>query len=95
MSQETPAKDSSPIANLLQKTHAKMTLLQRVEEQYSSLTVQRRTLQDELRTLQTEINSEMNRLIEPKASETSFSVDPESSSKREGRPSVRLQSIAA
>lgn len=65
MSQETSSKAVSPVASLFQSAHAKMALLQRVEEQYSKLSTQRQELQEELRSLQSEINSELNRLIEP------------------------------
>ncbi len=93
MSQENASKESSPVASLLQKTHAKMTLLQRVEEQFTALAAQRHSLQDELRTLQSEINAEMNKLIEPPSSATAFSVDANQSKKNDGR--VRFQSVAA
>lgn len=65
MSQETNTKAVSPVATLFQSAHAKMALLQRVEEQWSKLTAQRQELQDELRSLQSEINSQLNRVIEP------------------------------
>lgn len=74
MSQENASKESSAVAGLFQKAHANAALLQRVEEQFVQLSAQRRKLQDELRSLQNEINSELNKLIEPEmASSTSES----------------------
>jgi hypothetical protein len=63
MSQESQ-KDQSPIAALFQKTHAKMITLQRIDEQFQSLSTQRRKLQDELRDLQSEINLELQRAVD-------------------------------
>jgi len=63
MSQES--KEMSAVAVLFQKAHAKAALLERVEEQFVTLSSQRSKLQDELRSLQSEINEELNRLIEP------------------------------
>jgi len=74
MSQETSSKESSVVATLFQKAHAKAALLERVEEQFVTLSAQRTKLQDELRSLQSEINSELNRLIEPSSSSQSFST---------------------
>ena len=62
MSQESTP--SSPTVALFQKAHAKMVALQRLEEQFNALLAQRRKLQDELRSIQGEINGEFDRLIE-------------------------------
>lgn len=72
MSQENAGKESSAVAVLFQKAHAKAALLERVEEQFLSLSAQRSKLQDELRQLQSEINAELNRLIEPSSMPSSF-----------------------
>ena len=55
---------SSPTVALFQKAHTKMVALQRLEEQFNALLAQRRKLQDELRSIQGEINGEFDRLIE-------------------------------
>ena len=59
-----PATAVSPsTVALFQKAHAKMVTLQRVDDQLVALTDQRKKLQEELRTLQTQINDEFNRLV--------------------------------
>jgi len=65
MSQENASKESSAVATLFQKAHANAALLQRVEEQFIALSAQRTKLQNELRSLQNDINAELNKLIEP------------------------------
>ncbi len=55
---------SSPTVALFQKAHTKMVAMQRIEEQFNALQVQRRKLQDELRSIQGEINAEFDRLID-------------------------------
>ena len=63
-----PATAVSPsTVALFQKAHAKMVTLQRVDDQLVALTDQRKKLQDELRTLQTQINDEFNRLVQQPA----------------------------
>jgi len=71
MSQENASKESSAVAVLFQKAHAKAALLERVEEQFVTLSAQRSKLQEELRQLQSEINTELNRLIEPSSAASS------------------------
>jgi hypothetical protein len=72
MSQDAQ-KDSSPVAALFQKTHAKMMTLSRIEEQFASLAAQRSKLQEELRSLQSEINSELDRAVEGASSSSDSS----------------------
>lgn len=72
MSQENTSKESSAVAVLFQKAHAKAALLERVEEQFVTLSSQRTKLQEELRQLQNEINAELNRLIEPSSASSAF-----------------------
>jgi hypothetical protein len=63
-----PATAVSPsTVALFQKAHAKMVTLQRVDDQLVALTDQRKKLQEELRTLQTQINDEFNRLVQQPA----------------------------
>jgi chaperonin cofactor prefoldin len=67
MSQDVQ-KDQSPVAAIFQKTHAKMMTLARIEEQFASLAAQRSKLQEELRSLQSEINSELDRAVDGSSS---------------------------
>src|SRR3954470_17365775 len=54
---------NAPTVALFQKAHAKMITLQRVDEQLQNLLAQRKTLQDELRGIQSQINDEFDRLL--------------------------------
>ena len=56
------AKDSQSV-QLFQRAHQKMVILQRVEEQVQQLLGQRRSIQDELRGIQVQINEEFDRLL--------------------------------
>ena len=93
MSQENAAKETSPVAALFQKAHAKMVMLQRVEEQFTSMLAQRSKLQEELRALQAEINDEFNRTIEPGDSAPMPMIGSDKSSKHE--PRFGDQAVAA
>jgi hypothetical protein len=53
----------SPSAALFQKAHTKMVTLARVDEQLSGLLEQRRKLADELKSVQTQINDEFERVM--------------------------------
>ena len=57
------AKESSQSVQLFQRAHQKMVILQRVEEQIQQLLNQRRSIQDELRGIQVQINEEFDRLL--------------------------------
>jgi predicted nucleic acid-binding Zn-ribbon protein len=50
-------------AGLFQKAHGKIVLLQRLDSQVASLLTQRRSVQDELNNVQSEINEEFDRLM--------------------------------
>lgn len=64
MSAETAAsKESSPSVQLFQRAHQKMVMLQRVEDQIQQLLGQRRSIQDELRGIQVQINEEFDKLL--------------------------------
>ena len=67
------AAPPSPTVALFQKAHAKIVTLQRVEEQLNNLLDQRKRLQDELRDVQTQINDEINRVVQ-QAEDTSAKV---------------------
>ena len=56
-------RETSPAAELFQKAHARMMVLQRLDEQLSQLLAQRRQLQQELLTLQERINDEFERVM--------------------------------
>ena len=56
-------RETSPAVSLFQKAHSRMTSLQRVDEQLTSLLEQRRKIQDELRTIQSLINEEFERVM--------------------------------
>jgi hypothetical protein len=53
-----------PTAALFQKAHSKVVALQRVDEQLTGLIDQRRRLQEELRSVQKQINEELDRVLE-------------------------------
>lgn len=56
----TPA---SPAAELFQKAHGRIILLQRLDEQIAQLLEQRRKIQQELAGLQGQINEEFSRVM--------------------------------
>ena len=60
----TGAGTTHPTAALFQKAHSKVVALQRVDEQLSGLIDQRRRLQEELRSVQKQINEELDRVLE-------------------------------
>jgi hypothetical protein len=60
----TPSgKESSASVQLFQRAHQKMVMLQRVEDQVQQLLGQRRSIQDELRGIQVQINEEFDKLL--------------------------------
>jgi hypothetical protein len=59
-----PSPSLSPAAQLFQKAHQKMVTLSRVDEQIGQLLSRRKSLQDELREVQAEINGEFERMIQ-------------------------------
>lgn len=60
---QTAGKDSPQSVQLFQRAHQKMIMLQRVEDQLQQLLNQRRSVQDELRGIQAQINDEFDRLL--------------------------------
>jgi hypothetical protein len=48
---------------LFQRAHQKMVMLQRVDDQIQTLLNQRRSIQDELRGIQAQINDEFDKLL--------------------------------
>ena len=65
MQGDTTAREtnSSPAVGLFQKAHGKMVMLQRLDSQLSSLLEQRRKIQDELSSVQLQINDEFDRVM--------------------------------
>lgn len=59
----TIAKESPQSVQLFQRAHQKMVMLQRVEDQIQQLAAQRRSIQDELRGIQVQINEEFDKLL--------------------------------
>src|SRR3954468_17010814 len=57
------SRETSPAVSLFQKAHSRMTSLQRLDEQLTGLLEQRRKIQDELRTIQSLINEEFERVM--------------------------------
>jgi hypothetical protein len=57
------SRETSPAVSLFQKAHGRMTSLQRIDEQLTGLLEQRRKIQDELKTIQSLINEEFERVM--------------------------------
>lgn len=64
MSQDNVPRDTSQAVQLFQDAHQKMVMLKRVDEQMSQLLQRRRGIMDELRQVQSQINSEFQRLFD-------------------------------
>jgi len=66
MSTTTESSTSSvaqtPAVSLFQRAHQKMQMLQRIDAQVSSLLEQRQKAQDELRSVQLELNEEIDKV---------------------------------
>ena len=62
-SQDAAARDTSHAVQLFQDAHQKMVMLKRVEEQMAQLVQRRRTLMDELKQVQGQINDEFENLF--------------------------------
>ena len=54
---------NSPAVGLFQKAHGKMVMPQRLDAQLASLLEQRRKIQDELSSVQSQINDEFDRVM--------------------------------
>jgi hypothetical protein len=63
MSKEMAARDTSNAVQLFQDAHQKMVMLKRVDEQMTQLSQRRRSLMDELRSVQSQINEEFDRMF--------------------------------
>ena len=83
---------NSPTVALFQKAHAKMITLQRVDEQVQNLLAQRRSLQDELRAIQSQINDEFDRLLNTNVDEPLPKLPADvKSPKRGGKDTLRME----
>src|SRR5438067_7557703 len=60
---DTSSQISSQAASLFQKAHGKIVMLQRLDAQLGSLLEQRKRLQDDLASVQGQINEEFDRLM--------------------------------
>ena len=63
MQGDTAGASNSPAVGLFQKAHGKMVMLQRLDAQLASLLEQRRKIQDELSSVQSQINDEFDRVM--------------------------------
>jgi hypothetical protein len=61
------SKENAQSVQLFQRAHQKMVMLQRVEDQMQQLLNQRRSIQDELRGIQVQINEEFDKLLRANA----------------------------
>lgn len=60
----TQIKDTPAAVALFQKAHGRMLMLQRLDEQITTMVNQRKQIQDELRGLQGQINEEFERVMQ-------------------------------
>jgi hypothetical protein len=60
---DSASRETSHVVQLFQDAHQKMVMLKRVDEQMAQLQVRRRTLMDELRSVQGNINDEFERMF--------------------------------
>ena len=63
MQGDTGSANNSPAVGLFQKAHGKMVMLQRLDAQLASLLEQRRKIQEELTSTQSQINDEFDRVM--------------------------------
>src|SRR5947207_11638454 len=63
MSRESPPRDATSFVSLFQKAHAKVTALQRLDDQIAALCVQHKRLQDDVKAIQAEIAEAFSRVL--------------------------------
>src|ERR1700712_2386816 len=78
------SKENSQSVQLFQRAHQKMVMLQRVEDQLQQLLNQRRSIQDELRGIQVQINEEFDRLLRANAAAAAAGAATNSSGSASG-----------
>ena len=81
-----PTGDAAPYVQLFQKAHQRIVMLERLEEQLQQILTKRQELQDELRSIQSQLNEEFDLRIRPAANGSSLGEN--------GRPSVMISSEA-
>lgn len=64
MAAHVAPRESTRFVAMFQKAHSHIAALQRVDEQIAGLMEQRRKVAEDLRTIQTQINSEFHRVLE-------------------------------
>ena len=77
---------SSPAVGLFQKAHGKMVMLQRLDAQLGSLLEQRRKIQDELSSVQSQINDEFDRVMRAAEETPARNLTEIAESNRNGAP---------
>lgn len=60
MSQDQTAADAAPYVQLFQKAHQKIVMLERLDEQMVQMIAKRQELQDELKSIQSQLNQEFD-----------------------------------
>jgi hypothetical protein len=99
--QNAVSKESPQSVQLFQRAHQKMVMLQRLEDQMQQLLTQRRSIQDELRGIQVQINEEFDRLLRANGNAAAggpvtsrllvdLADDSKRNSTREGEPAVTM-----
>ncbi len=63
MPSDFPAREMSTLVQLFQRAHSKVVALQRMDDQIALLVEQHMRLQEEVRTIQRDINEEFERVI--------------------------------
>lgn len=63
MASDFPIRELTSLVTLFQRAHAKVSALQRLDDQIATLVAQHQRLQDEVRTVQNEINEEFERAL--------------------------------
>ena len=60
-----PTGDAAPYVQLFQKAHQRIVMLERLDEQVQQILQKRQELQDELRSIQAQLNEEFDTRIKP------------------------------
>ena len=90
-------ENNSPAVGLFQKAHGKMVMLQRLDAQLASLLEQRRRIQEELTSTQSQINDEFDRVMRQAEEAPARILSEIADSVRNGggaRPTNRLADVS-